>query len=108
MKRSRFKWIRLALVLVLGLLALSPLGRIQPAKAYDPAAVGIACRTGPTFALEAKSGYIQMPDMNTMFMWSYAPAGGDFQHPGPILCVNQGDTVTVTLTNSLPNYRSVP
>jgi FtsP/CotA-like multicopper oxidase with cupredoxin domain len=35
-----------------------------------------------------------------MYMWSYgSPA---FQHPGPVLCVNQGDTVTVTLQNSLP------
>jgi len=98
----------LALAPMLALLALGPWSQVQPAKAYDPAAVGIACTTGPTFSLEAKSGYIQMPDMNTMFMWSYAPTGGDFQHPGPILCVNQGDTVTLTLTNSLPNYRSVP
>jgi FtsP/CotA-like multicopper oxidase with cupredoxin domain len=41
-----------------------------------------------------------MPDMTTMYMWSYgSPA---FQHPGPVLCVNQGDTVTVVLNNSLP------
>jgi FtsP/CotA-like multicopper oxidase with cupredoxin domain len=98
----------LALAPVLALLALGPWSQVQPAKAYDPAAVGIACTTGSTFSLEAKSGYIQMPDMNTMFMWSYAPTGGDFQHPGPIMCVNQGDTVTITLTNTLPNYRGSP
>ena len=108
MKPSRFRWARLALAPMLALLALGPWGQVQSAKAYDPAAVGIACTTGPTFSLEAKSGYIQMPDMNTMFMWSYAPTGGDFQHPGPILCVNQGDTVTITLTNTLPNYRGSP
>ena len=108
MKPSRFRWARLALAPMLALLALGPWSQVQPAKAYDPAAVGIACTTGPTFSLEAKSGYIQMPDMNTMFMWSYAPTGGDFQHPGPILCVNQGDTVTITLTNTLPNYRGSP
>jgi FtsP/CotA-like multicopper oxidase with cupredoxin domain len=108
MKPSKFKWTRLALVPVLAILAFSPLSHIKSAKAFDQAAVGIACTYGPSFSLEAKAGYIQMPDMNTMFMWSYAPAGGGFQHPGPILCVNEGDTVTVTLTNSLPNYRSVP
>ena len=43
-----------------------------------------------------------------MYMWSFAPTGGAFQHPGPVLCVNQGDTVTVILTNSLPNYLSLP
>jgi FtsP/CotA-like multicopper oxidase with cupredoxin domain len=46
-----------------------------------------------------------MPDMNTMYMWSYSLAGGAFQHPGPILCVNQGDTVTINLLNQIPNYR---
>jgi FtsP/CotA-like multicopper oxidase with cupredoxin domain len=41
-----------------------------------------------------------MPDMNTMYMWSYgSPA---FQHPGPVLCVTEGDTVTITLNNALP------
>ena len=41
-----------------------------------------------------------MPDMTTMYMWSYgSPA---FQHPGPVLCVNQGDTVTIVLNNSMP------
>jgi FtsP/CotA-like multicopper oxidase with cupredoxin domain len=108
MNASNFKWIRLALVLVIAFFALSPMGHVQPAKAFNPADVGITCTLGPTFALEAKAGYIQMPDMNTMFMWSFAPAGGNFQHPGPNLCVNQGDTVTVTLTNSLPNYRGAP
>ena len=108
MKPSKFKWTRLALVLVMALLALSPFARVQSASAQGTPAVGIACTQGPTFSLEAQAGYIQMPDMNTMFMWSYAPAGGSFQHPGPILCVNQGDTVTVILTNALPNYRSLP
>lgn len=108
MKSSRFRWARLALVPVLALLALGPWSGVQSAKAYDPSSVGVACTAGPTFSLEAKGGYIQMPDMNTMFMWSYAPLGGTFQHPGPVLCVNQGDTVTVTLTNSLGNYLGSP
>jgi FtsP/CotA-like multicopper oxidase with cupredoxin domain len=46
-----------------------------------------------------------MPDMTTMYMWSYGldveGPGTDFQHPGPVLCVNEGDTVTVNLTNLL-------
>ena len=96
MNNTKCKVTRLTLVLVVGLLAKS-------AFAASPA-VGIACTEGPTFNLEAKNGHIQMPDMNTMYMWSYAPAGGTFQHPGPILCVNEGDTVTVVLTNSLANY----
>jgi FtsP/CotA-like multicopper oxidase with cupredoxin domain len=91
------------------MLAFSAFAKTQSASAQSAPAVGVACTTGsspnPTFNLVAQSGYIQMPDMNTMFMWSYALAGGAFQHPGPILCVNEGDTVTINLLNSIPNYR---
>jgi len=73
--------------------------------------VGVACTTSagpnPTFTLTAKPGYIQLPDGNTMFMWSYANGDGSFQHPGPVLCVNQGDSVTVVLNNALPEPVSV-
>jgi FtsP/CotA-like multicopper oxidase with cupredoxin domain len=97
--------IRLALALIMVMLTFSSMANVQSASAQGGGpAVGVVCTEGPTFSLVAESGYIQMPDMNTMYMWSFAPAGGSFQHPGPVLCVNQGDTVTVTLTNSLPNY----
>jgi FtsP/CotA-like multicopper oxidase with cupredoxin domain len=33
-------------------------------------------------------------------MWGYATDPGSFQMPGPVLCVNEGDTVTVKLTNT--------
>lgn len=101
MPTSKFKWMRLALVLLMGLLAFGPLARVQPAKALNPPQVGMVCTTGPTFDLTAETGYIMMPDMTTTFMWSYGTPGGGFQHPGPVLCVNEGDTVTVNLTNSL-------
>ncbi len=102
MLRSIFQWMRLALVLVMGSLALSPLASAQPAQAATGPATGIVCTTGPTFDLTAQTGYIQMADMNTMYMWSYGVSGGAFQYPGPVLCVNEGDTVTINLTNSLP------
>ncbi len=101
MLTSKLIKVRLALVLLIAVSAFVPLANLQPALAQAPSAVGVACTIGPSFGLEAKSGYIQMPDMNTMFMWSYAPAGGAFQHPGPTLCVNQNDAVTITLGNSL-------
>ena len=73
--------------------------------------VGVACTTGgspnPTFTLNAKDGYIQLPDGTTAYMWSYANGDGAFQHPGPVLCVNQGDTVTVILNNALPEAVSI-
>jgi FtsP/CotA-like multicopper oxidase with cupredoxin domain len=60
-----------------------------------------AVPTARTFSLTATSGYIQTPDGNTIFMWGYAGPSGQFQLPGPTLCANQGDTVTVSLRNLL-------
>jgi FtsP/CotA-like multicopper oxidase with cupredoxin domain len=71
---------------------------------------GVACTsagTNPTFTLDAKSGYIQLPDGNTAYTWGYSVGGGAFQHPGPVLCVKQGDTVTVILNNNLPEAVSI-
>jgi FtsP/CotA-like multicopper oxidase with cupredoxin domain len=108
MHTSKFKWVRLAMVLVLGLLALGPLASAQTAEAQGPATTGIICTYGPSFALTAQSGYIQMSDMNTVYMWSYGTGAtsGNFQYPGPVLCVNEGDTVEITLTNNLPYNQS--
>jgi FtsP/CotA-like multicopper oxidase with cupredoxin domain len=78
----------------------------QPAQAVPPA-TGIVCTTGPTFTLTTKTGYILLPDANTMFMWGYSNGSEPFQHPGPVLCVNQGDTVTIVLQNSLPEDVSI-
>ncbi len=102
MLTSKFKWMRLAVVLVMGLLALSPLAPVQTAQAAGPATTGIICTYGPSFSLTAQSGYIQMSDLNTVYMWSYGSTGGSFQYPGPVLCVNEGDTVEITLQNNLP------
>jgi FtsP/CotA-like multicopper oxidase with cupredoxin domain len=78
---------------------------------------GMVCTPGTvaggthTFNLVAKTGYIDTPDGNSVFMWSYAnadaPDNGHFQSPGPVLCVTQGQTVVVNLTNSLPVPSSI-
>ena len=78
---------------------------------------------GPTFNLTALDAYISQPDGAAVYSWGYgctggAPAAGflpqpggvdlpnakcnTMQIPGPTLIVNEGDTVTVTLSNSLP------
>lgn len=85
---------------------------LVPGRAHAaPPATGVYCTTdaalAPTFTLNATDGYIQLPDGNVMYMWGYAGASGAFQHPGPVLCVNQGDTVTVVLNNSLPDPVSI-
>jgi FtsP/CotA-like multicopper oxidase with cupredoxin domain len=74
--------------------------------------------TGPTFNLTARAEYLTQPDGAAVYSWGYgcngAPGGyapsavsGAFcmnmQVPGPTLIVNQGQSVTVNLTNNLPN-----
>ena len=107
-----FKWTRLGLALLMVLLAVTPLiATHSVAVAAQPPGTGVVCTTGvspnPTFNLTAGSGNIVLGDGNTMYMWSYSLTGGAFQYPGPVLCVNQGDTVTVILQNSLPELTSL-
>src|SRR5882762_5249130 len=71
--------------------------------------------TGTTFRLTAASGYITQPDGALIYSWGYSCAGSTaptfvpfpgtcpaMQIPGPTLVVTEGQTITVTLTNSLP------
>jgi len=58
--------------------------------------------TGPNFTLHAAAGYISTPDGDSLLVWGYGEAGQPMQYPGPTLIVDQGDTVTITLTNDLP------
>ena len=59
---------------------------------------------GTTFNLVAKQDTISSPDGDSILMWGYADADGSntMQYPGPTLIVQQGDTITVNLTNELP------
>jgi Multicopper oxidase len=89
------------------------------ADAISPNApkTGLVCTNGTlnanmrTFNLVAKTGHIETPDGNSVFMWSYAnaddPDNGAFQSPGPYLCANEGEDVTVTLQNTLPDPVSI-
>jgi FtsP/CotA-like multicopper oxidase with cupredoxin domain len=109
----------LAVVLAAGSPWLVPGSFLTAAAALPPNAppTGMICTPGTvsagthTFNLVARSGYIDTPDGNSVFMWSYAnadaPDGGHFQSPGPVLCATQGQTVVVNLTNTLPEPSSV-
>jgi FtsP/CotA-like multicopper oxidase with cupredoxin domain len=87
-------------------------------QAAAPGITGGATTT-PTFDLVAAAGNISQPDGATIYSWGYgcnsAPGGfapgaittatcpsGQMQLPGPTMIVHKGDTVTVTLHNSLP------
>jgi FtsP/CotA-like multicopper oxidase with cupredoxin domain len=75
--------------------------------------------TGTAFNLTAQPAYITQPDGASIYSWGYGCTDGGasetfaptaitgavcstMQVPGPTLIVTEGQTVTVTLTNSLP------
>ena len=54
--------------------------------------------------LRASAGALTLPDATSVPVWGYSDASGGplpAAIPGPVLIVDQGDTVTVTLTNDL-------
>src|SRR5882762_836569 len=74
--------------------------------------------TSPIFHLTAQPAFLNQPDGQTVYSWGYgcfgAPNGTapgaianatcpSMQVPGPTLIVTEGDTVTVILSNQLPN-----
>jgi FtsP/CotA-like multicopper oxidase with cupredoxin domain len=71
--------------------------------------VGMVCDSDAhnTFSLTAGDGYATTPDSNSIYMWSYSDSTSGFQLPGPTLCVNSGDQVTVVLHNTLPEATSI-
>ena len=61
--------------------------------------------TGTNFALTATTGNVVTSDGDSFQFWGYAASnfnGGAMCYPGPTLIVNEGDVVTVSLTNQLP------
>jgi FtsP/CotA-like multicopper oxidase with cupredoxin domain len=60
--------------------------------------------TGPNFTLVAREGHISTAEGASVYVWSFADGNGTngFQHPGPTLIVNQGQLVSITLSNNLP------
>ncbi|WP_426594681.1 multicopper oxidase domain-containing protein [Cellulomonas sp. McL0617] len=108
--RPRARRAAVVVALAAGLAVAAPL----PAQALPPGApkTGMVCLAGTvvgttrTFDLVATTGFVDTPDGNSVFMWSYgnadAPDSGRFQTPGPVLCATQGQTVVVHLTNTLP------
>jgi FtsP/CotA-like multicopper oxidase with cupredoxin domain len=80
---------------------------IPLAAASGAARAAVAGVTGPTFDLTAKVDYISTGDGNSLMMWGYANGTSAMQYPGPTLIVNQGDTVTINLSNALPVTASI-
>ena len=102
-------------VLALFCIALATLVPISPKTnaAFAAESEGMLCTNGDivggyrTFNLVATDGYTSEPDGNSIYDWGYGVFGNGFQLPGPILCVNTGEVVDITLTNQLPVATSI-
>ncbi|MCG3209502.1 MAG: hypothetical protein FOGNACKC_03129 [Anaerolineae bacterium] len=106
------KKVRLGLYLLIGALALvivpaTAIGRPTVAPAAALETLSDICTTGTTFDFETKTGHMQTPDGNSIFMWTFGLQGDGFQLPSPVLCVNQGDAITINLRNNLPEATSL-
>lgn len=104
--RAARVWLALLVspLLVSGIV-LSPSGARPAAAATEDTSrtMGIVCTEAgpnPTFNLTTRAGYINLPDGTTAYTWGYSADARPFQHPGPVLCVDEGDTVTVILKNA--------
>jgi len=83
------------------------------ASAAAPDAEGILCDYGQlagsnrTFSMSTGDGHIAMPDGNVLYSWGYTTDSSAFRLPGPSLCAESGDLITVTLTNNLDEATSI-
>ncbi len=62
---------------------------------------GVDGITGTSFNFTAKTGYVSIPDGASVYSWGYTN-GTTMQYPGPTMIVTEGQTISVTLNNSLP------
>jgi FtsP/CotA-like multicopper oxidase with cupredoxin domain len=65
-------------------------------QAMIPGVTGVT-----TFNFTAKTGYIYTGEGGSYLMWGYALDPNEMQYPGPTIIVNQGETITINLTNTL-------
>jgi len=81
-----------------------------PAMAAVPGSTGTrgaGCEGASVcFDLAARKGQITLGDGNTLLTWGFS-AGSSLQYPGTTLIVNEGDTVRVTLANTLAVTTSI-
>jgi len=114
MQLNKLKYKRWELVLAAGFVtaAAALVGlTYKPASAQALPGEGLVCATTGSpeaiFTLTTETGYIGTPDDNIIYMWGYSEMGKPFKYPSPVLCVNQGDTVTIILHNTLPEDISI-
>lgn len=99
MNRNRIKYHGTSVMLAIALLFLLAGG--AGANAVVP---GIS---GSSFDLVTGTASFPTPDGDSLFVWLYGDGSNAVQYPGPTLIVEQGQTITINLTNNLPVPTSI-
>jgi manganese oxidase len=101
--KNRFKLIKVGQLAAPLALALSVFA--SPSLQAGATIPGI---NGPSFNLTAAEDYLTTPDGGSVYVWGYGDGNNAaMQYPGPTLIVNQGEQVTVSLTNNLWKNTSI-
>ncbi len=99
------------LLLVAALLATALLAAVPAAVSEAAGLPATPCTSAggaATCNLWSKPGTLTLPGGATVNVWAYASSAGSAASvPGPVLIVNQGDVVTVNLTNNLAEPSSL-
>jgi plastocyanin len=82
------------MMIILGFLMMAIVFTASPARAT------IDGLTGTVFNFTAKPGFVSASEGSSILMWGYG-VNGNMQYPGPTLILNEGDLITVTVTNQL-------
>jgi FtsP/CotA-like multicopper oxidase with cupredoxin domain len=110
-KRAGTRLVLLVSLALFGALAVGGAG--ASAAVGSTHKVGVVCTAGNlsgtvrSFDLTTHEGYIDLPDGTSAYMWGYSEGANGFQHPGPVLCVKEGETVNIVLHNTLARDVSI-
>ena len=109
MKKNKYGHLALVVTLLLTVLTLARSPATVSAQQEPLPPTGLICTTDPSdaFTLTTKDGQVSLPDGNVVYMWGFSAGDDPFQHPSPVLCVDEGDTVTVILHNTLAEDVSI-
>jgi len=78
----------------------------SPVSAKIEGVIDTTTAGAPVFNMVASEFHISTPDGDSVLIWGYSVNGSVAQYPGPTLMVNQGDMVTINLTNTLNDFKA--
>jgi FtsP/CotA-like multicopper oxidase with cupredoxin domain len=105
---------KILLALIVALAGLAPTGVPALADPGSPQGAPSAVAAVVSIDLCASNGTVTMPDSVVVPVWGFVQTAtcgpnlvNDTNFPGPVLSVNEGDSVTINVTNALPGAHTL-